>query len=217
MKIPNLNNILHNRFVLYFFFIFSLILVFYLAFRRDYLTVSVFILVGFITSFFSKNMVVVFLLSLAFTAIVKFAKVKKLEGFTGDSDEDAENEDTVEDTESIKEDMENEDEDESDEETIINKNNKKKKRFAAKQQESMIADPEELDADTNLKESENRNKNKIKGVNDNGLDKIQEQTKILLDTHNELIKNIDSLKPYLKEANNFTKSISKIMNGSEPS
>jgi len=82
------------------------------------------------------------------------------------------------------------------------------------QQESMIADPEELDTDSNLEKADLKTRNKIKGVDDDGLNKIQEQTRIILDTHNELIKNLDALKPYLREADSFSKSITKIMNGS---
>jgi predicted O-linked N-acetylglucosamine transferase (SPINDLY family) len=146
------------------------------------------------------------------------------EGFTGDTDEDAENKDEVDENENNKEkvnDLESGDDNTKvNEAEVIRKNNEKKKKNAATLQESMIADPEELDTDANLKKSEEKTKNKIKGlsnINDTGLEQIQEQTKILLDTHNELIQNIETLKPYLKQANDFTKSLSKIMGGSSAS
>ena len=206
--------LLHNIFILYFFFIVSLIYVFYLAFQKDIFSVTIFLLIGFLTSFFSKNMIVIFFISLTFTHIFKLSSTSKysLEGFTGDTDEDAENKDSIEPP------IGGDNNEDIDETTYIKKNDEKKKKNAATQQESMIADPEELDTDSNIQTSNNKTKNKVKGVsgmNDEGLEKIQEQTKILLDTHNELIQNIESLKPYLKQANDFTKSISKIMNTNE--
>jgi len=199
---------IHNTFVLYFFFVVSLFYIFYLAFQKEFLSVSVFILFGFIASFFTKNMIIILFLALTFTGIYRLGGVYNLEGFTGDTDEDAENKDMIEEPEG------GENNEDMDENTFIKQNEKKKEKNMETQQESMIADPEELDTDSNLEKADLKTRNKIKGVDEDGLNKIQEQTRIILDTHNELIKNLDALKPYLREADSFSKSITKIMNGS---
>jgi energy-coupling factor transporter transmembrane protein EcfT len=193
--------VLHNVFILYFIFIISLIYVFYLAFQKELSSVSIFILVGFISSFFSKNMIVILFISLTFTHLYKLGNYN-LEGFTDETDSETQT-DTYTDKDTDKHKGEND----------KGKNDKKTKNELVSQ-EPMIADPEELDADENLKHIDEANQGKVSALNDNGLDKIQEQTKILLDTHNELLKNIETLKPFLKQADTFTKGISKIMNGS---
>lgn len=190
----SLQKLIHNKILLYVLFLFSLISIFYLAIHKEFVSVSVFILVAFLTSFFSKNMTVVFLVAILFTFVYRLSKKIHVEGFTDETDEtDEKEEDPIE-------------------EIIIEENEEKKKKNASTLQESMIADPEELDADAITKKIEKEAKHKIGGASsDNGLDKIQEQTKILLDTHNELLKNLDSMKPYLKQADTFTKSISDML------
>ena len=66
------NGILHNKLLLYVVFIFSLLNLFLFANTGNYLSVVVFLLIGFLTSFFSKNMLVILLLSLILTNILKY-------------------------------------------------------------------------------------------------------------------------------------------------
>jgi len=181
---------LHNVFVLYFFFVVSLLFVFYLAFQKEAATVCVFILIGFITSFFSKNLVVVFFIALTFTSLFRIGTNQiggfNLEGFTGELDDEENDRDEF---------LEEEEEDES--------------------QNHEINEKEEKTPDKTKKTTPTKKPTAPKLVaansGDEDLNKLQEQTKILLDTQNELIKNIESLTPFLKQAESFTESISKIM------
>ena len=66
------NAILHNRFVLYFIFFISLGNLFYLTMESDVFSILTFVLIGFITSFFSKNMIVILVIALAMTNVLKF-------------------------------------------------------------------------------------------------------------------------------------------------
>ena len=67
----NKYGIIHNKYVLYFVFIVSLFDLFYLAVARDFFSISIFILIGFITSFFSKNMMIILFIALTFSNILK--------------------------------------------------------------------------------------------------------------------------------------------------
>jgi hypothetical protein len=77
----NNNAIIHNKFVLYFVLIISLLDLFYLSVERDMVTVVIFILVGLLTSFFSKNMLVILVISLTISSILKYGTRISKEGF----------------------------------------------------------------------------------------------------------------------------------------
>ena len=65
------NALIHNRFVLYLIFIISLGNIFYLTMAGDVLSISLFVLIGFITSFFSKNMIVILVIALSVSFVLK--------------------------------------------------------------------------------------------------------------------------------------------------
>lgn len=82
---------LHNKILLYVVFIFSLLNLFILANTGNYTYVVVFILIGFLSSFFSKNMLVILLLALILTNILKYGSSLNEgfeEGAKGKKDED---------------------------------------------------------------------------------------------------------------------------------
>ncbi len=64
--------ILHNRFVLYFVLFLALADLFVLTSGGDYISVAIFILTGFVTSFFSKNMMVIMCIAMVITNIMKY-------------------------------------------------------------------------------------------------------------------------------------------------
>jgi len=71
--------ILHNRAVLYFVLFLAISNLLILAVGNEYKYISVFFLTGFVTSFFSKNMMVVMCIALVITNILKFGT--DVEGF----------------------------------------------------------------------------------------------------------------------------------------
>ena len=71
-NITTSNGMLHNKILLYVVFIFSLLNLFVLANTGNYMHVAIFMLIGFLTSFFSKNMLVILLLSVILTNILKY-------------------------------------------------------------------------------------------------------------------------------------------------
>jgi hypothetical protein len=68
----NFNPILHNRIVLYFIFILALFNMIYFLITNDIFSFAVLILVGFLTSFFSKNMIVILVIALSISHILKY-------------------------------------------------------------------------------------------------------------------------------------------------
>ena len=73
--------ILYNRNVLYFIFFLSLGYLFYILSTYDYYTFSIFVIIGFLTSFFSKNMVVILALAMSVSFIFKYGTNIRPEGF----------------------------------------------------------------------------------------------------------------------------------------
>jgi len=107
LKKVNMKSLLHNRFVLYIIAFLAIIDILYLANGKDFNSVIVFVIVGFLTSFFSKNMIVVLLVAIIATHAIKYANgmlrregmedKKKKEGMEDDADADAGADDDVDD------------------------------------------------------------------------------------------------------------------------
>jgi len=103
--LDNSHKLLKNKFVLYFILLLALADVIYLAMGKDYMSVAVFCLTGFVSSFFSKNMMVILCIAMAVTNVLRFGSSRN-EGFAeGAKDKEEEPEET-------EESMENPDEDE---------------------------------------------------------------------------------------------------------
>ena len=74
-KRPNLlvtaKGIIYNKFVLYAVFLGALFDLLYSAVKEDYLYCVIFILVGFLSAFFSKNMTVILTITMALSTIIR--------------------------------------------------------------------------------------------------------------------------------------------------
>jgi len=114
------NSILHNRVLLYAILLLALLDLFYLANVKDFTSVIVFILVGILTSFFCKNMIVILFVAICITHILKYPR--SLEGAENMNEEEEEKKENMENEEEEKENMENED-DEEKKENMENKKN----------------------------------------------------------------------------------------------
>ena len=97
MPKPRANSLLYNRWVLYAMFVIALVNLYLLAMSGDYKYVAVFILVGFLASFFSKNMMVILFIAVAITNVLKVGmSAGRMEGMKDKegSSEDEEEEET---------------------------------------------------------------------------------------------------------------------------
>lgn len=81
-KNGNFSNLLKSRIVLYFLFVVSLVNLYTFISTGNGIYAAIFILVGFLTTFFSKNMIVVMIIALAVSNVLLYGKeIKVDEGF----------------------------------------------------------------------------------------------------------------------------------------
>lgn len=70
-----MQKLLHNRYVLYTVFLLSLINVLYFGYIEDMSSVTTFVLIGLLTSFFSKNMILILAAAIVFTNVLKMGGI----------------------------------------------------------------------------------------------------------------------------------------------
>jgi hypothetical protein len=80
--------ILSNKYFLWLVLAFSLLNLLYMAVGGDYMSIVAFLLVGFLTSFFSKNMVVILLVAIVVGNVVRFGARSLHEGMKEGADEE---------------------------------------------------------------------------------------------------------------------------------
>ena len=92
------NILLHNKYVLYLLNFIALVILFHLLFLGDVFHVILFFLIGFLTQFFCKNMMVILFTAILCISILKYGFQINLEGMNGmDSEEGSSHpEDTIE-------------------------------------------------------------------------------------------------------------------------
>lgn len=83
----NFSPVLHNRVILYVFFVVALFELIYFLTINDYYSFSTLILIGLLTSYFNKNMTVILFIALVFTHILKYGRGSYIEGME-DKEED---------------------------------------------------------------------------------------------------------------------------------
>ena len=93
---PRPTSFLYNRWVLYLVFAISLFQLYTFSVAGKLQNVAVFLLVAFLTSFFSKNMTVIMVIALVFTELLSIGfNISRLEGMTeGPENIEAKNPDT---------------------------------------------------------------------------------------------------------------------------
>jgi hypothetical protein len=108
-QITSLNHLLHNRFLLYLLLLVVIVDIVYLIDTRDYKSLTTLLIIGLLTTFFSKNMIVVLFLAITLTNVLKYGVhasnhySNSMEGFTSDLDEGKLDEEPVSKKEIIKE------------------------------------------------------------------------------------------------------------------
>jgi len=89
-RLPTANFLIHSRAVLYVLLILSILHIVYLANNNDIASMMIFVLVGLLTSFFNKNMVVILSVALIITNVLRSAMKKDYilsEGFSDNEKE----------------------------------------------------------------------------------------------------------------------------------
>lgn len=146
-KKSNMNNLskqlLYNKYVLIFIFILAIGNIIQFVSQGDYFSTAILILVGFLTSFFSKNMVVIMIVGMVVANILKYGtKITSpwKEGFDNhDEKDDSEKE---EEDSSKKEKGDADDKEEEEEEFTTEKESNKK---ASKKEKQKLIESDALD------------------------------------------------------------------------
>lgn len=168
--------ILHNRFFLYFIFLIALFDFLYLGYTNDFDTLSIFILVGLLTAFFSKNMIVILSTAVIVANVLKWSGYNDSFIKEGLENKDDEEEDEEEDEKDDKD----EKDDEEDEDTP-----KKKIKEDFGQDENVVY--------TSVEDQKVTEEDKMILAHENLLKKMNKY-KPLLDTLSGLTKNIAAVK-----------------------
>ena len=88
----NPGKILYNRFVMYLILVLAIADLLFLAVGGELMLVATFLIVGFVTSFFSKNMIVIMTIAMVIVNIIRFGTGQKFEGLENEKPSEEEDE-----------------------------------------------------------------------------------------------------------------------------
>lgn len=188
------NTLLNNRWLLYFILFLAIVDLYVYAVNGELLFVGIFIAIGYLTSFFSKNMMVILFIAIVLTNILKYGKgVRLYEGMetgTGESSTETVSDgdikpstNTTDTTTSV-----TNKEEEGGDDQYLDPDKKKKKAADVKATTVTSEDtPKKIDTtELNTK-----------------LANLDEETAQLLMKQQKLMENMQNLNPLLKKAENF--------------
>ena len=184
MNIPP-NLFLNNVFVIYLIFFIAVGNLFYLLLENNISFVLIFLIIGFLTSFFSKNMIVILTTTLVFTNILKYGiHIRHTEGFKEETNEKETKKSSKDDnTEDDKEHMVPEIDKDLDKYKVDKKNKLIDKKSKTTNEKQIIMDLANLD--------------------DDKLDKLNSS----LEKQKGLLDNLNSMTPVIKSLDAFTSTI----------
>ena len=178
--------VIYNKYILYLVFVAALFNLLYSAVNLDYLYCILFVLSGFLVSFFSKNMTVILTLTMAISTILRnviSGSGLNVEGF----EESEKSEKSEDDSESVKKNAT------EPEENTVNKDDK---------------DDKDNKGD---KESSKKTDSKVNSASAptpaNLMNKLKENALDLQDTQKEIISGFEKIEPYMNKAESLIGSI----------
>jgi len=175
---------INNKWILYAVLLISIVDLFNFFSLGDTTAIAIFIIVGFLTTYFSKNMLVVLVLAIAVTHIARYGAAS-LEGMESEASEagEAGEASETEDEEEVDEGMSGEAEEEEEEEE----------------------DDDDKKKATELKKIDDSLKT-IKSIHP---DEAAKQTATLIEQTKKVQENMALLEPYLREAKKATEPLTK--------
>ena len=179
----NINPILYNRVILYFISFLAVVDIVYFISTNDFFSLLIFVLLGILTTFFSKNMIVILVISLSITHLVKYGN-SAYEGFT----EGNEHEDT----------SGNED----------NKKDKKKSTDTPSSTSSSTSSSSSKDTNTPTNSSKDTNtptssSKDMSKSSDKDLDELKKGQKDFENIGKDIMENVKKIEPLLDKAEAF--------------
>jgi len=193
MKAPVVKLSLNHPFVLYFVLMVALANLLYLSVGGNMAFAAVFLLVGFLTSFFSKNMTVILVIAIVATNVLQFGSgIRVSEGLENKKDDDEPFTEGKDDDEGFSEG--NEDEKKDDE-----KKEKKEKKGGDKKDDKKSDDKKD-----EKKTEEGMHADKA----DAAIDRISEKQK-------KITEKIEKIEPMVKQVESFMNNLEKFSNYSK--
>lgn len=185
----NYGALLHNCYVMYFVLFLAVADLLVLSVAREYVFILIFVLVAYLTSFFSKNMMVILVVAIVATNVLRSGS-KFSEGL-----ENAEEE------EKHVENLENAEEEEKHVENLENAEEEK-----PVEQKTEDAKPNATESfDLKTKSATSLSSSPIEG-----LDVLGDQTAQLISTQKKLMENMKTLEPMLTQAEKFMSQFENI-------
>ena len=178
---------LNNKWILYAVLFISIVDLFNFFSKGDTTAIMIFVVAGFLTTYFSKNMLVILVIALAITHIVRFGNAS-IEGMEGEEEEEEE-EDKVD------EGMAGEAEGEA-------KEDKDEEKANGKKADGKKAVGKEVDELQKIAES-------LKTMEAIHPDEAITKTETLINQTKMVQENMELLEPYLKQAEKVTKPLTK--------
>lgn len=208
-KVQSKNHaILHNVYILYLIFVIALGDFLYLVYTGDLYSATIFVLVGFLTYFFSKNMIVILFIALAITNIIKCGRCSE-EGFEGEDEgeDEGEGEEKPEQDESTIEDEGNEKPEKTEE-------SKKQKPTPTTSVPTNTPSSTSEDFSLSVENAANEKKEQFgqdtKVVYTSEEDREIQKTEKMMATQEKMLKSMNKYKPLLDTLNGLTRNIAAV-------
>jgi hypothetical protein len=173
---------LNNKWILYFVLFVSIVDLFNFFTIGDTTAIAIFIVAGFLTTYFSKNMLVILIVSIVVTHIMRYGNAS-LEGMEGEAGEEEEEEE-------LNEGMTGEEEEEEVDEGMEGETQGEEEEGLQNPEPALSKITQSLDT--------------IKKVHP---DEIAGQTQTLIDQTKKVRENMAMLEPYLKQAADATQPL----------
>ena len=177
----NPNVFLNNIFILYFIFIIAVGNLFYLLLENNIMFITIFILIGLLTSFFNKNMIVILTTTVAFTNILKYGiGIRHTEGLENDNEKEETNDGKDGMVSKSEKDLNN---NKIDNDKMVIKKGGKSQSDDSRKQNQIIMDLANLD--------------------DDKLDRLNSS----LEKQKDILNNLNSMTPVIKSLDSFTNAM----------
>lgn len=213
MKMPNFKNLLNDKNVLYVVFILAILNILGYLLVQNLEAVAFFLIVGFLTTYFSKNMIIVLMVSIVATSLFTSTRPRVREGMSSKKGKDAKDKKNTKDNASADADADATT-DASVDATVGDDNS------GDMMDEDDDDEVKPVESSTSVSSGKNK-KNFVshadnlqnafaqlnKTVGKEGIEGLTGQTGKLLKQQEALMKNIEGMEPFLKTAESFMKKI----------
>lgn len=209
-KVPKMDKLLNDKNVLYIVFVIAILNLLGYLMVKNTEAVVFFLIVGFLTTYFSKNMIVVLMITITATSIFAASRGRVLYGKEGLKNKSKKVTDDKKDNKEDKEDKE-----EGNESKGKKENKDTEEDLEEDIEEGMVSlQPAEVSTISNKKNRvdyagtlEDAYKNLQKTVGEGGIKGLTGQTAGLLAQQKELMDNIKGMQPFLTTADSFMKNL----------